>query len=110
MLRSRLAPLLVAVLLAGCVGDTNEKYAAEVRARAHVVGDALDRAFDDATNDPDPIRANRRLDLLTRMSHQLEAVEISASRASKSWDFGALDRASATLTRMESELGLTKSE
>ena len=103
----RLAPLLLLVLsTASCIGDSNETYAAEVRARAQVVGEAIDRAFVDATNDTDPLRASKRIERLSRMSHQLEAVETSASRATKSWDFSALDRASATLDRMESELGL----
>lgn len=108
--RLHVSVLLSAALLCGCVGASTERYAAEVQARARVVGEELDQAFADASRDGDPLRASRRLERLSRLSNQLQSVQMIAPRASKSWDYGALDRASETLTGIEDELGISHTD
>jgi hypothetical protein len=102
--------ILALLLLCGCLGESSERYAAEVRARAHVVGERLDHAFEAVTRDPDPLRASREMERLSRLSHQLQSVQTSASRAARSWDFSTLDSASERLTYIEQQLGMTSTE
>lgn len=106
-----LLPAAVVLLgLSGCVSQMSAERIQDVQERAHVVNLALDRAFENAARDPDPIRGSRQLGQLSRLAHQLNAIEQVVGRASKTWDIGRVDTASRDLERIEAALGLVAAE